>query len=194
MVPSDGLAIAIESNIFLSCPLCLIPVMSCLPCKSRWNLRTSPAPALLAPSCPQQHVPHQCRVLQNHLAQKDVPLQNHQLASPSRNNNLTSQPKNRTTVIETTARISTNGQIITPHRRQDGMPVPTSPQRHRGDRNLHPRRISSLRLRQRTGMLFLLCGRLHRIRPRRSLLRLPRSLEALRLRPCKHPSPRTAYR
>lgn len=54
-----------------------------------------------------------------------------------------------------------------------------------------PRRMSKLPPRQRTGMLFLLRGRLHHIHPHRSLLRLHLRLEGLPLCPCKHVSPLT---
>lgn len=117
MVTSDGLTIAIESNMFLSCPSCLIPVMSCLPCKAPSNHSCPSAPRTSRP-CLQQDVPHQCPPPMSGPS-KSYPAKRFPSSKPPPRISVKEQQphipaQEQTTVIEIPARISTKGQIITP--------------------------------------------------------------------------------
>lgn len=150
MVPSDGLTIAIESNMFLSCPSCLIPVMSCLPCKAPSNHSCTSAPRTSRP-CIQQDVPHQC----------PPPMSGPSKSYPAKRSP-SSKPPPRISVEEQQPHIPAQeqnhrhrnpsspihkGTNNHPHRRKDGMPM--SPQRHGGLEVLLPQRGRVLRRRPR---------------------------------------------
>lgn len=146
MVPSDGLTIAIESNMFLSCPSCLIPVMSCLPCKAPSNHSCPSAPRTSRP-CLQQDVPHQCPPPMSGPS-KSYPAKRFPSSKPPPHISVEEQQPHIPAQEQNHRHRNPSSHIHKgtnnhPHRRQDGMPM--SPQRHGDLEVLLPQRGRVLR-------------------------------------------------